>query len=38
VRGFRALADEMFGYDAAALTKALKGGAIIEVQCDGEDL
>ena len=32
--GFRALADEMLGYDEAALTRYLKSGAIVEVKCD----
>jgi hypothetical protein len=34
LKGFKELADEVFGYDKAALAKALKSGAIIEVQCD----
>lgn len=33
--GFRTLANEMFGYDTVALAKALKSGAIVEVECDG---
>ncbi len=37
-RGFRELADQMFGYDDAALAKALRGGAIVEVRCDVQDL
>lgn len=32
--GFRALADEMLGYDEAALARYLKIGAIVEVKCD----
>ncbi len=36
--GFRELADQMFGYDDAALAKALRGGAIVEVRCDDQDL
>ncbi len=32
------LAAEMFGHDAAALAKALKSGAILEVQRDEQDL
>ena len=31
--GFRALADEMLGYDEATLTKSLENGAIVEVKC-----
>lgn len=38
LRGFKALADEMLGYDDAALKKALKSGAIAEVVCDEQDL
>lgn len=38
VKGFKALADEMLGYDDAALSKALKGGAIFEVEYDEQDL
>ncbi len=36
--GFRELADQMFGYDDAALAKALRGSAIVEVQGDDQDL
>ena len=36
--GFRELANQMFGYEDAALAKALRGGAIVEVQCDDQDL
>ena len=32
--GFKALADEMLGYDEAALTRYLKVGIITEVKCD----
>ena len=32
--GFRALADEMSGYNEATLTRSLKSGAIVEVKCD----
>ena len=32
LEGFRKLADVMLGYDEAALAKALKSGAIVEVQ------
>ena len=31
--GFKALADEMLGYDDATLARSLKSGAIIEVKC-----
>ena len=31
--GFKALADEMLGYDDATLVRSLKSGAIIEVKC-----
>ncbi len=34
LKGFKALADEMFGYDNTAIDKALKSGAILEVKCD----
>ena len=37
-KGFRELADQMFGYDDAALAKALRGSAIVEVQGDDQDL
>jgi hypothetical protein len=36
--GFKALADEMFGYDQAALSKALRSGAIVEVKCDEKEV
>ena len=32
--GFKALADEMLGYDDATLTRSLKNGAIVEVICN----
>lgn len=32
--GFKALADEMLGYDDATLARSLKSGAITEVKCD----
>ena len=38
LKGFRMLAAEMLAHDDAALTKALKSGAILEVQCDEQDL
>jgi hypothetical protein len=38
LKGFKALADEVFSYDKAALAKALKSGAIVEVECDEKDL
>jgi len=38
LKGFRLLAAEMFGHDDVALAKALKSGAILEVQCDEQDL
>lgn len=38
LKGFRELADQMLGYDDAALGKALKSGAIVEVQCDEQDV
>ena len=38
VEAFKALADEMFGYGKNALAKALKSGAIAEVNCDDEDV
>lgn len=34
LKGFKELADLVLGYDKAALTKALKSGAIVEVKCD----
>ena len=34
LEGFKALADEMLGYDEATLTRSLKSGAIVEVKCD----
>ncbi len=38
LKGFKALADEMFGYDKSALGKALESGAIVEVKCDEQDV
>ncbi|MEX0923254.1 MAG: type II toxin-antitoxin system RelE/ParE family toxin [Rhodovibrionaceae bacterium] len=38
LKGFKALAQEMLGYDTAALAKALQRGALVEVKCDEEDL
>ena len=38
LKGFRMLAAEMLAHDDAALAKALKSGAILEVQCDEQDL
>jgi hypothetical protein len=38
LKGFKELADEMLGYDDSALGKALKSGAIVEVQCDEQDV
>ena len=38
LKGFKELADQMLGYDDAALGKALKSGAIVEVQCDEQDV
>lgn len=38
LKGFRMLAAEMFGHDDAALARALKSGAILEVQCDEQNL
>ena len=34
LKGFKELADVMLDYDKAALTKALKSGAIVEVNCN----
>lgn len=33
LKGFKELADVMLGYDQTALAKALKNGAIVEVNC-----
>ena len=38
LEAFKALANEMFGYDKTALAEALKSGAIAEVKCDEEDV
>ena len=38
LKGFKALADEMLGYDKAALTKALKSSVIFEVKCDEDEI
>lgn len=38
MKGFKALADEMLSYDDAALAKALKSGAVLEVECDEQDV
>ena len=38
LKGFKELADVMLGYDKAALVKALKSGAIVEVKCHEQDL
>ncbi len=38
LKGFRMLAAEMLDHDPATLAKALKSGAILEVQCDEQDL
>lgn len=38
LKGFKDLADEMFGYDKATLTKASKSGAIVEVKCDEKEV
>ncbi len=37
LQGFKELADEMLRYDDAALKKAIKAGALIEVKCDEKD-
>ena len=36
--GFKGLADVMLRYDKAALAKALKSGALVEVKCNEEDV
>ncbi|MBD3646156.1 MAG: type II toxin-antitoxin system RelE/ParE family toxin [Pseudomonadales bacterium] len=36
--GFKALADEMFGYDKESLERALKNGALVEVHCNGKEI
>lgn len=38
LKGFKELADQMLGYDDAALAKALKSGAILELACDEQDV
>ncbi len=38
MKGFRELAGQMLGYDAAALAKALKVDAISEVRCDEQEV
>ena len=35
---FKELAGEMFGYDDDAIAKALETGAIVEVECDEQNL
>jgi hypothetical protein len=37
LRGFKALAGELLGYDDAALAKATRTGALKEVSCNGEE-
>lgn len=37
LQGYRELAEEMLGYDRAALTKAIRAGALQEVVCDDEN-
>ena len=37
LRGFKALARELLGYDDAALAKAARTGALKEVSCSGEE-
>lgn len=37
LQGFKELADEMLLYDDAALKKAIKAGALIEVKCNDKD-
>jgi hypothetical protein len=36
VRAFKALAEEMLGYDIAAIETALAKGALTEVHCDDQ--
>ena len=36
--GFKRLANMMFGYDKTALAKALRNGALVEVECHEEDV
>ena len=36
LRGFKALAKQLLGYDDATLAKAIKSGALKEVRCDDE--
>ena len=38
LKGFKALAEVMLGFDEAALGMALESGAIIEVRCDEQNL
>lgn len=38
LKGFKELAVQLLGYDEAALAKSLKGGAILEMKCDGQDV
>ena len=38
LKGFKRLAGVMLGYDKAALTKALKSSAIVEVICNEQDI
>lgn len=38
LKGFRELADVMLGYDATAVAKAVKSGALVEIDCHEEDL
>ncbi len=37
LKGFKELADEMLPYDNAALKRAMKAGALIEVKCHEKD-
>ena len=38
LKAFKALADEMLGYDRAALTKALKSHVVFEVKCAEDEI
>ncbi len=38
LKGFKELADVMLGYDKAALSRALKSGAIVEAKCHEQDV
>jgi len=38
LKGFRALAEQLLGFDDANLAKALKSGVLLEVQYDEQDL